>query len=220
MTRRRSLWVVAVAVLLATALGGGMWAFARNGGGPWQNGPMGGTSIGIAGTGRVTTLEQAGAAARRYADTLDLKVGEVMQFRENFYAELLTASGSKATEVLIEPATGEVRIEYGPAMMWNTAYGMHSYGMHSYGMRSYGMPNGDSQTPVRVTPEQARQIADRWLGQHQRGTASGEPDVFPGYYTLHSLKDGAITGMLSVNASTGAVWYHSWHGDFVAMTES
>jgi hypothetical protein len=24
--------------------------------------------------------------------------------------------------------------------------------------------------------------------------------------------------MLSVNGSTGQVWYHNWHGDFVEMT--
>jgi len=26
-------------------------------------------------------------------------------------------------------------------------------------------------------------------------------------------------GMLSVNASTGTVWYHWWHGRFVRMAE-
>jgi hypothetical protein len=25
--------------------------------------------------------------------------------------------------------------------------------------------------------------------------------------------------MLSVHANSGAVWYHSWHGSFVAMAE-
>jgi hypothetical protein len=33
------------------------------------------------------------------------------------------------------------------------------------------------------------------------------------------LKDGRIDGMLSVNGSTGAVWYHNWHGAFIAGTE-
>lgn len=30
---------------------------------------------------------------------------------------------------------------------------------------------------------------------------------------------GPVTGMLSVNASTGAVRYHAWHGEFVAMDD-
>ena len=43
-------------------------------------------------------------------------------------------------------------------------------------------------------------------------------DAFPGYYTLETLKAGKITGMISVNASTGAVWPHWWHGAFIAKS--
>ncbi len=32
-------------------------------------------------------------------------------------------------------------------------------------------------------------------------------------------RQGKIAGMLSVHASSGAVWYHGWHGRFVAMAE-
>ena len=32
------------------------------------------------------------------------------------------------------------------------------------------------------------------------------------------MRDGAVAGMLSVNAVTGAPWYHWWHGRFVAMS--
>ena len=39
----------------------------------------------------------------------------------------------------------------------------------------------------------------------------------PGYFTLETLRGGRISGMISVNASSGAVWYHWWHGRFVAM---
>jgi len=28
-----------------------------------------------------------------------------------------------------------------------------------------------------------------------------------------------VTGMLSVNAHGGAVWYHHWHGAFVQMRD-
>ena len=49
------------------------------------------------------------------------------------------------------------------------------------------------------------------------GRAAGEADSFYGYYTLHFLKDGEIEGMLSVHGSSGDVWYHSWHGGFIAM---
>jgi len=51
-------------------------------------------------------------------------------------------------------------------------------------------------------------------------SATETPDSFPGYYTLHITKDGQISGMLSVNAFTGQVWYHTWHGTFVASSEA
>jgi hypothetical protein len=44
-------------------------------------------------------------------------------------------------------------------------------------------------------------------------------DTFYGYYTIHVLRDGQVYGMLSVNGTTGQVWYHTWHGDFIAMRE-
>jgi stress response protein YsnF len=47
----------------------------------------------------------------------------------------------------------------------------------------------------------------------------GEDEEFYGYYTLHTEKDGEITGMLSVNGYSGEIWYHSWHGPFIAMEE-
>jgi hypothetical protein len=70
-----------------------------------------------------------------------------------------------------------------------------------------------------VSADQAQQIAHEWLDENQPGSATETPDSFPGYYTLHIAKDGAITGMLSVNAYTGQVWYHTWHGAFVAMAQ-
>jgi hypothetical protein len=176
-------------------------------GGSWGPGMMGSGMMGnwwLAGTGtRVQTLDQARARATAFADRLGLRVGEVMQFSRNFYAELQTTDGHEATEVLVNPAGGAVQIEYGPAMMWNTDYGMH-----------YG-----SSSQARVSAAQAKTIAQQWL--HDRGTTltPGDPESYPGYYTLHTMRDGKITGMLSVNSSTGQVWYHTWHGTYIATSQ-
>ena len=51
-------------------------------------------------------------------------------------------------------------------------------------------------------------------------TAAGMAMEYPGYYTLDSASGGKTVGMLSVNATTGAVWYHTWHGEFVAEEDS
>jgi hypothetical protein len=162
-----------------------------------------------------------------------------------------------------------VSIEYGPAMMWHTKYGMRraaqsmmgSYGRGMMGGGSYGgMMGGSSGTPNssgaygpgmmggagngyggmmdgkgtvtgngtssgssingQVTLATAHSLAQRWLDQNERGVkAEAGGDAFPGYYTLETLKGGRITGMISVNATTGAVWPHWWHGAFVAKSE-
>jgi hypothetical protein len=158
-----------------------------------------------AGNGRqVTSLAAAKARAQRFADGLGLRAGEVMRFSRDYYVELTTSDGHGATEVLVDPHDGAVQLEYGPAMMWNTAYGMHrtATGAHA-----------------RVSAAEARRIARQWLSDHARGQSPGSAEVFPGYYTMHTLDHGSITGMLSVNSSTGRVWYHSWHGTFEEMSD-
>jgi hypothetical protein len=221
-TRRRIGVIAVITLALAGLLSIGGWALSSGPGG-WGmmrghgpvsgdvgDGPgmMGGAGMmgggyGLAGTGPVTSLGQARSAAQRFADGLGLRVGEVMQFSDGFYADLGTPTGERATEVLVDAEDGDVRIEYGPAMMWNTEYGMHA---------------SRSTLPARVSGEEARNLANRWLAG-RGGLTVGEPEVFPGYYTLHTLRAGKITGMLSVNAYTGAVWYHTWHGEFVDMSE-
>lgn len=186
----------------------------------------------------VTDLAAARRQARRFAERLDLTVGEVMQFSRNFYAELRDRSGRLATEVLVDPASGSVSLEYGPAMMWNTSYGMMadlaragSSGMMDGSMMG-GVMDGSSMTPgagmmpVRppgrartVSAAEARVIAQRWLDRNADGVGVAAPEAFPGYYTAHTVRDGRVAGMLSVNATSGAVWFHWWHGRFVSMSE-
>lgn len=194
--------VVSVVLVLGQGRAGYPWGHGEGlaGQAPWGS-MMGGS---WAGDGEpVASLDAAAERAQDYADGLGLVVGEVMEFSNEYYAELVTADGEGATEVLIDPDTGAVGIEYGPAMMWNTAYGMHARASRS----------------ATVSAERARQIAQDWLDANRPGLTAGEAEALPGYYTLHTLRDGQIEGMLSVNATTGAVWYHTWHGTFIAMTD-
>lgn len=186
----------------------------------------------------VTDLTAARREARRFAERLGLTVGEVMQFSRNFYAELRDRNGRLATEALVDPASGSVSLEYGPAMTWNTSYGMMgdlartgSSGMMGGSMMD-GMMDGSSMAsgagmmPVRpsgrsrsVSAAEARVIAQRWLDRNADGVGVAAPEAFPGYYTAHTVRDGRVTGMLSVNATSGAVWFHWWHGRFLSMSE-
>jgi hypothetical protein len=87
------------------------------------------------------------------------------------------------------------------------------------------MTGGDSSiAPAQtrnggITAAEARGIARRWLDRNGTGLTAGEPESLPGYYTLHTLRNRKVTGMLSVNMSTGTVWFHWWHGRFVSMSE-
>ncbi|MDR6980720.1 hypothetical protein J2X68_007462 [Streptomyces sp. 3330] len=169
------------------------WGVGMMGGHYWQRGD--GTPV--------KNVDQARQRADAFAQRLDLRVGEIMEFSKNFYAELETPSGEPATEILVDPADGDTGIEYGPAMMWNTDYGMH--------------PRGQTQT--RFSPDQARHRAQQWLRDRDSDLTADRAEAFPGYYTLHTMRSGKIDGMLSVNASTGAVWYHTWHGTYITTSE-
>jgi hypothetical protein len=218
---------------------------------------------------QVHTLAGARSQAQHLASRLGLRVDEVLQFKRNFYVKLVDSHGNGATEVLVDPSSGVVSIEYGPAMMWNTRYGMGraaqsmmgSYGRGMMGAGGYrgmmgassdsssstgtygpgmmggagagdsGMMGGNayapdgtgssgSSTAQSVSLATAHSLAQRWLDGNEPGVkVETGGDAVPGYYTLETLKGGRITGMISVNATTGAVWPHWWHGGFVAKSE-
>lgn len=168
-------------------------------------GGMMGGGVWLAGNGtRIGSIAAARDRAATAAAPAGLHPGEVIWFDNGFYVELKDAAGNAATEVLVDPSSGAVATEPGPAMMWNTSYGMHG---------------GAATTTVTVSAEQARQIADRWLATNRPGSHAEAPDAYPGYYTVETTSGGTIDGMLSVNARTGQVWYHTWHGRFIARED-
>lgn len=167
-------------------------------------------------SGRTISMDQAQQSVQSFLDqtgNTDLRVDELMEFNRNVYAlvkEKSTEIG--AFELLVNKTTGNVGYEPGPDMMWNVKYGM---------MRGFGgmMGFGSTLGAMTVSPDRATQIAQGWLDSRGGGFSAGTPDAFYGYYTFHFLKDGRIAGMLSVNGSSGQVWFHSWHGDFIQSRE-
>ncbi len=192
------------------------WGYGGWGMGPGMVGGCGTKGRAYPGSGTPITLDQAIESARQYLATYgnpDLELTEVMEFSNNFYAEVKEQStGIHAFEVLIDRYTGAVYPEPGPNMMWNIRYG-HMGGM----MGGWGRSRAGAMS---VTPERARDIAQKWLDKYLPGTsAAQEVDAFYGYYTIHVIKNGEVYGMLSVNGYTGDVWYHTWHGNFIEMKE-
>ncbi len=255
MTRRRFALVIVVGAL---ALGGASIAWAVNTAqsGSWTGhhyayGPaMMGFGYSAKAASPVTSIAEARRRAQTFADRLGLKTDEVLHFQRNYYVMLVDKSGAAATEVLVDPATGAISLEYGPAMMWNTKYGMMSgtygngmmsadamrsmmgrYGGSYTGMMGGGMMGGGSYgggmmgggytapsapASAHLSLERVHELAQQWLDANQAGTkVETGGDSFPGYYTLETLRGGKIAGMISVNATTGAVWPHWWHGQFI-----
>ena len=235
--RTRAFAIVAAAVALAVL--GGTIAYALTGGSGHMMSRSGYAMMGatgqrsswyLDGSGPVRNVADARRQAQRFADRLGLKTAEVMQFSNNVYVRLDEQSGAPATEVLVDPRSGDVTLEYGAAMMWNTRYGImrggatSMMGRGSTGMMGgsggmmgrYGSGMGASPGTGPVGATGARAAADDWLAAQGLAERAGEPDAFPGYFTMETQREGKVVGMVSVNARTGAVLYHWWHGPFVA----
>ena len=157
-----------------------------------------------------------------------LVLDEVEVYTENIYGQFKEQStGRGAIQVLVDRYSGQAMPEIGPNMMWNTKYGrammqamMDGMGMMG-GMMGGGMASQPSPTPssAQVTEAQARQNANRFLAGYNPGATVGDADTFYGYYHFDVMRGGRQVGMLSVNASTGQVWYHTWHGEFLVKHE-
>ena len=160
------------------------------------------------------SFEKVKSAAEKYLNDIGLqnvKIKEIMEFSNNFYIETVEKdTGFGAIELLFDKTNGSIFPEYGPNMMWNQKYGMHS----SFSGNQY-------ENNMTIDEQKAIEIANNYLAKiSQNEFAGDEGQKFYGYYTVDTInKDGTVVGMLSVNGFTGQVWYHNWHGTFIGMEE-
>ena len=187
---------------------------------------MGGTCSSNTSNAEPLTVDQAKQAVESYLKNLgnpDLELEEIMIFDNNAYARIVEkSSGIGAMELLIDPSSKAVFPEYGPNMMWNLKYGHMGGMMGQMGGMMGGYQNNTytTDTAMTISPEEALQAAQNYLDQEFPGYKTAEDaDPFYGYYTIDILKDGQITGMLSVHGFSGEVFYHSWHGTFIEEFE-
>lgn len=155
------------------------------------------------------SMDDALVKAQEYtADKGDnLRVAEIMEFDNNFYAVVVeTDTGKGAFELLIHPVSGQVIAEPGPNMMWNTKYGH--------------MASAEPSAVNSVTMEEAAALAQKALDQQGQGAEISANGVdFYGYYSFDYEVGGKVAGMLSVNGETGRIWFHNWHGAFIGEKE-
>jgi len=179
------------------------------------------------------TLDEAKATAQQYLTSLgnpNLAIKEIMEFQYNFYIIYYEKeTGIGAFEMLIWKqappygmmgggmgmegyvAAGVIVPEPGPNMMWNTKYSPMRNGM-------MGISN-QSPSAIAISNDRAAQLAQEYLDANFNNAKVEMATQFYGYYTFDFTVNGKIAGMLSVNAYTGQVWHHSWHGAFIQEVE-
>lgn len=184
--------------------GSGYGMMGGNGYGAFQPGKFAGEPL---------TLEAVEERIEEYlGGRSDLELAEIMIFDNHAYAEIVeTETGIGAMELLVDPLTLAVYPEHGPNMMWNQKYGMHGGGMMGF-TRNLG--------EMTVSEEEAIANAQAYLDRYTPELDADEHAApFYGYYTIHTLLDGEVVGMLSVNGFTGDVFPHTWHGSLLEMRE-
>ncbi len=199
-------------------------------GGPGMMGPGYGGNPLASGPMNVDSAADRVKEVLRARGDSDLVIQEVMEFSNHFYVLVREQStGVGAFELIVE-RNGFTHPEPGANMMWNTKYGhmagsggmgmmggiMMGYGYGNVPPARSGQPGAPAQT---VTSERARQVAAQYLSTALPGTAPDHGTAFYGYFTFDVERDGLPVGMLSVNAYTGQVWSHTWHGTFVQEKE-
>lgn len=193
--------------------GGMMSGYGMRGGMMGGHGMMSGYGFGQAITPTVK-LDDAIARAKQYVaayNNADLQLAEVEEYTNNDYGVVAEKSTRNAAfQILIDKFNGAVYPEMGLNMMWNTKYSPMDSMMGGFG---FNQPSGK----MTVTVEQARANAEQFVKANlPNATVEKEGDTFYAYYNFDVLQNGNTYGMLSVNGYTGTVWYHTWHGTFVA----
>jgi hypothetical protein len=167
-------------------------------------------------TGEQINIATAEEIAQNYVASInnpDLTVAHVEEYQYNFYVQVNEQStGNGAFELLINKYTGSIYPEMGPNMMWNIKYGMMRGGALS---GIFGTPTAE----MTLTAAQAQTTAQQYLDTYLSGTTTGEVATFYGYYTIEVINGTTPYGMLSVNGYSGQVWFHNWHGAFIAELE-
>ncbi len=164
------------------------------------------------------TLDQATTRAQQYIASLnnsDLQLVEVEEYANNFYGVAQEKStGIDAFQFLIDQYSGAVYPEMGPNMMWNTKYSPMARMMGGFW---FNTPS--AQMPISMA--QAHDDAAQFLKTYLPDAAvEDQGDTFYGYYNFDVLQNGKTYGMLSVNGYSGHVWYHTWHGAFIASSSN
>ncbi len=189
--------------------GGGYGNFGgmMGGGMGMMGGMMGGAGMMQVYPANTEPISEADAQSRLAAVVqsfaADASLQNFMVFSNNYYAQIVDANGIGLGEVLMDRYTGAVYPEMGPNMMWNARYGMMGFGFGG---------------TARYDEAAAQELAETFLSNYLPGATVSSAQAFSGYYSFDYGRE-QTEGMLSVNAITGEVWVHNWHGIYLGGHE-
>lgn len=129
----------------------------------------------------------------------NMEVDDFMTFSSNYYGVVKDANSSQdIAEALVDRYSGSAYPEPGPNMMWNTRYGAGRI----------------QEEGITYDLAGSKKLAEEFLNGYLPEAQIMESHEMPGYYTFDfGRKD--IEGMLSVNAYSGQIWVHTWHGPYL-----
>jgi len=145
--------------------------------------------------------------SERYGDRFEIV--EMVVYSNSPYYLIVRENNQKeaAFGLMFDPVRKVVYPEYGPNMMWNRNYGMGF-------MMGWNERTNRSQIDREEALENARNFAsDNSLRVRDNGYQ------FSGYYSFYVENENQPVGLVSVNAYSGEVWAHNWHGNLIEIIE-
>jgi hypothetical protein len=129
----------------------------------------------------------------------NMEVEDFMAFSSNYYGVVKDTNSSRdIAEVIVDRYSGSAYPEPGPNMMWNTQYGA-----------------GRVQAEGAIYDlAGSKELAEEFLTGYLPEAQIMESHEMPGYYTFDFGRED-IEGMLSINAYSGQIWVHTWHGSYL-----
>jgi len=169
-------------------------------------------------------FNKAEAAIEAYLDNFEnkaLEINEIIVFDNQAYARIIEKdTGIGTFELIVDPSTLFVYHTQGPNIMWNMKYGSLRGGGIGESVMVDGVLSitGTYQEAARnpannlyvdgvnmpIDRENAFLIAEDYLASNEEGLyVEDSAKEFYGYYTFHTMKNGTLFGLLSVNEYTG-----------------
>lgn len=143
----------------------------------------------------------------RYSSSFEIV--DMVAYSNSPYYLVLKEKNQKnaAFGLMFDPVQGVVYPEYGPNMVWNQQFGM-----------GFMMGWNNRANSEKIDKDTALANA-RSFARNNGLRVRNDGYQFNGYYSFYLENNNQPLGLVSVNAYSGEVWAHNWHGNLVEIIE-